>query len=112
VLLRLPYLALTSVFTFIRLLPMSDADKNVEILALRHQLDAIDSAASSTNTNTPLDLPGRDFGTHSVGQSNDSSSSVVAGQRVCRSISHASVIYQPGAVPVSGRRWGAVRGPG
>jgi putative transposase len=38
VLLRLPYLALTSVFTFIRLLPMSDADKNVEILALRHQL--------------------------------------------------------------------------
>ena len=37
-LLRLPYLALTSVFTFIRLLPMSDVDKNVEILALRHQL--------------------------------------------------------------------------
>jgi putative transposase len=38
VLLRLPYLALTSVFTLIRLLPMSDVDKNVEILALRHQL--------------------------------------------------------------------------
>ncbi len=37
-LLRLPYLALTSVFTFIRLLPMSDSDKNVEILTLRHQL--------------------------------------------------------------------------
>lgn len=37
-LLRLPYLALTGVFTFIRLLPMSDSDKNVEILALRHQL--------------------------------------------------------------------------
>jgi hypothetical protein len=37
VLLRLPYLALTSVFTFIRLLPMSDVDKNVEILALRHR---------------------------------------------------------------------------
>ena len=35
---RLPYLMLTSVFTFIRLLPMSDSDKNVEILALRHQL--------------------------------------------------------------------------
>jgi hypothetical protein len=27
VLLRLPYLALTSVFAFIRLLPMSDSDK-------------------------------------------------------------------------------------
>jgi putative transposase len=37
-LLRLPYLALTSVVTLIRLLPMSDVDKNVEILALRHQL--------------------------------------------------------------------------
>jgi hypothetical protein len=35
---RLPYLALTSVVAFIRLLPMSDVDKNVEILALRHQL--------------------------------------------------------------------------
>jgi putative transposase len=34
--LRLPYLALTSVVAFIRLLPMSDVDKNVEILALRH----------------------------------------------------------------------------
>jgi hypothetical protein len=38
VLLRLPYLALTSVFTLVRLLPMSDVDKNAEILALRHQL--------------------------------------------------------------------------
>src|SRR5258705_3941833 len=37
-LLRLPYLALTGVVTLIRLLPMSDLDKNVEILTLRHQL--------------------------------------------------------------------------
>lgn len=37
-LLRLPYLALTSVFTLIRLLPMGDSDKDAEILALRHQL--------------------------------------------------------------------------
>src|SRR5258706_5497045 len=37
-LLRLPYLALTGVFTLIRLMPMSDSDKNVEILTLRHQL--------------------------------------------------------------------------
>ncbi|MGW3692256.1 integrase core domain-containing protein, partial [Streptomyces sp. NPDC005125] len=35
---RLPYLTLTSLFTFIRLLPMSDVDKNIEILTLRHQL--------------------------------------------------------------------------
>ena len=37
-LLRLPYLALTNVFTVIRLLPMSDIGKDIEILTLRHQL--------------------------------------------------------------------------
>jgi hypothetical protein len=37
-LVRLPYLALSSVFTLIRLLPMSDTDKDIEILTLRHQL--------------------------------------------------------------------------
>jgi hypothetical protein len=38
VLLRLPYLAVSSLFALIRLLPMSDADKDIEILTLRHQL--------------------------------------------------------------------------
>jgi putative transposase len=38
VLLRLLYLTLTSVVTLIRLLPMSDIDKNIKILTLRHQL--------------------------------------------------------------------------
>lgn len=38
VLLRLSYLAVSSVFAFIRLLSMSDADKDIEILTLRHQL--------------------------------------------------------------------------
>jgi putative transposase len=38
VLLRLPYLALSSVFALVRLLPMSGTDKDIEILALRHQL--------------------------------------------------------------------------
>ena len=37
-LLRLSYLAVSSVFTVIRLLPMSDTAKDIEILALRHQL--------------------------------------------------------------------------
>ncbi|MFF2520288.1 integrase core domain-containing protein [Streptomyces sp. NPDC058086] len=37
-LLRLPYLALTSMFTLIRLLPMGDRDKDAGFLALRHQL--------------------------------------------------------------------------
>jgi len=41
VLLRLPYLALTSVFAFIRLLPTSDTNKDIEILMLRHQLGVL-----------------------------------------------------------------------
>jgi putative transposase len=38
VLLRLSYLAVSSVFTVLRLLPLSGTEKDVEILALRHQL--------------------------------------------------------------------------
>ncbi|MGW4823479.1 integrase core domain-containing protein [Streptomyces sp. NPDC004227] len=37
-LLRLAYLAVTNTFTLLRLLPMSERDKEIEILALRHQL--------------------------------------------------------------------------
>jgi hypothetical protein len=38
VLLRLAYLAVTNTVTLLRLLSMSDREKDVEILALRHQL--------------------------------------------------------------------------
>jgi putative transposase len=38
VLLRLAYLGVTNVFAVLRLLPMSDRDKDAEILALRHQI--------------------------------------------------------------------------
>jgi hypothetical protein len=38
VLLRLTYLAVTNTFVLLRLLPMSDREKEVEILALRHEL--------------------------------------------------------------------------
>ncbi|MFI9588593.1 integrase core domain-containing protein [Streptomyces sp. NPDC052236] len=37
-LLRLAYLGVTNTFAMLRLLPMSDRDKDAEILALRHQL--------------------------------------------------------------------------
>ncbi|MBW8792092.1 MAG: helix-turn-helix domain-containing protein, partial [Streptomyces sp.] len=40
-LLRLTYLAVTNAFAALRLLPMSDRDKDAEILALRHQLAAL-----------------------------------------------------------------------
>jgi hypothetical protein len=38
VLLRLPHLAVSTVFAFIRLLPTSEVDKDIEILTSRHQL--------------------------------------------------------------------------
>jgi len=41
VLLRLAYLGVTHAFAMLRLLPMSNRDKDVEILALRHQLAAL-----------------------------------------------------------------------
>ncbi|WP_246037619.1 integrase [Saccharothrix texasensis] len=41
-LLRLAYLGMTNAFALLRLLPMSDRDKDVEILALRHQITILE----------------------------------------------------------------------
>jgi putative transposase len=38
VLLRLAYLSVTNAFALMRLLPMSDRHKDMDILALRHQI--------------------------------------------------------------------------
>jgi putative transposase len=57
VLLRLSYLALTNVFAFVRLLPTSDVDKHVEILALRHQLAVLQRQIDRPR----LTLPDRAF---------------------------------------------------
>jgi putative transposase len=38
VLLRLAYLTVTNTFAVLRLFPVSDRDKDTEILALRHQI--------------------------------------------------------------------------
>lgn len=40
-LLRLAYLTITNAFAALRLLPMGDRDKDVEILALRHQVTVL-----------------------------------------------------------------------
>jgi transposase len=42
VLLRLAYLTITNTFAALRLLPMSDRDKDVEILVLRHQITVLE----------------------------------------------------------------------
>ena len=42
VLLRLAYLGVTNAFAVLRLLPMSNRDKDVEILALRHQITVLE----------------------------------------------------------------------
>lgn len=41
-LLSLAYLTVTNLFGALRLLPMSDRDKDAEILALRHQLTVLE----------------------------------------------------------------------
>ncbi|WP_333771538.1 integrase core domain-containing protein [Streptomyces sp. IBSBF 2435] len=45
-LLKLAYLSVSSVFAMLRLLPMSDRDKDVEILALRHQIAVLERQLS------------------------------------------------------------------
>jgi hypothetical protein len=42
VLLKLAYLGVSNMFAMLRLLPMSDRDKDVEILALRHQISVLE----------------------------------------------------------------------
>jgi hypothetical protein len=42
VLLRLAYLTMTNAFAVLRLLPMSERDKDTEILALRHQIAVLE----------------------------------------------------------------------
>jgi putative transposase len=48
VLLRLAYLAVTNVFTLLRLLPVSDRNKEMEILVLRHQITVLGRQLGTT----------------------------------------------------------------
>jgi putative transposase len=54
VLLRLVYLTVTNTFSFIRLLPTSDREKEIEILVLRHQLTIL-QRQSAKPAFTPAD---------------------------------------------------------
>ncbi|MEO6090060.1 MAG: integrase [Umezawaea sp.] len=47
-LLRLVYLSVTNAFALLRLLPMSDRDKDVEILVLRHQITVLERQLGKT----------------------------------------------------------------
>ena len=47
-LLRFAYLSVTNVFTLLRLLPVSDRDKNVEILVLRYQITVLQRQLGTT----------------------------------------------------------------
>jgi putative transposase len=59
VLLRLAYLTVTNTFAVLRLLPMSDRDKDIEILALRHQLAVLERQLGGTRVR--LTAPDRAF---------------------------------------------------
>ncbi|PSL51523.1 hypothetical protein B0I31_12053 [Saccharothrix carnea] len=47
-LLRLAYLGMTNAFALLRLLPISDRDKDVEILALRHHITVLERQLGDT----------------------------------------------------------------
>jgi transposase len=47
-LLRLAYLSMTNAFSLLRLLPMSDRDKDLEILVLRHQITVLERQLGRT----------------------------------------------------------------
>jgi putative transposase len=56
VLLRLVYLGLTNTFAMLRLHPMTDRDKDIEILALRHQIGILQRQLGGTRPRfTPVD---------------------------------------------------------
>jgi hypothetical protein len=50
VLLKLAYLCVSNVFAMLRLLPMSDRDKDAEILALRHQIAVLEGRGEHGGT--------------------------------------------------------------
>ncbi|HET9258467.1 MAG TPA: integrase core domain-containing protein [Pseudonocardiaceae bacterium] len=52
-LLRLSYLAFTGMIMFLRLLAMNNADKNIEILALRHQLAVLQRRVDTPRLTPP-----------------------------------------------------------
>ncbi|MFC9612293.1 hypothetical protein [Streptomyces sp. NPDC056938] len=55
-LLRLAYLTVTNIFAALRLLPMSDRDKDVESLALRHEITVLERQLGSDRVKlTPED---------------------------------------------------------
>jgi hypothetical protein len=54
VLLRLAYLSVTNMFALLQLLPMSDRDKDVEILALRHQIAVLERQLGMTRRGSAL----------------------------------------------------------
>ena len=58
-LLRLAYLGVTNAFAMLRLLPMSDRDKDVEILALRHRLTVLERQLGTERVR--LDVSDRAF---------------------------------------------------
>jgi hypothetical protein len=53
VLLRFPYLALTAIVALLRLLAMSNTDKGIEILVLRHQLAILQRQVSKPSFSPP-----------------------------------------------------------
>ncbi|QIY76416.1 hypothetical protein HEP84_53875 [Streptomyces sp. RLB1-33] len=56
-LLRLAYLNVTNAFALLRILPMSDREKNIEILALRRQITVLKRQLSGQRVRFQVKFP-------------------------------------------------------
>jgi hypothetical protein len=75
---RFAYFAVSHAFAAMRLLPMSDREKDVEILALRHQLTVLQRQLGGERPRFPAGGPGAlgsaAIGTASAGATSDPAS--------------------------------------
>ena len=60
--LRLTYLGVTNAFAMLRLLPMTNRDKDAEILALRHQITVLERQLGKEKIRFTLRGPARPAG--------------------------------------------------
>ena len=92
-LLRLSYLVLTGMVTLLRLLAMSNTDKNIEILALRHQLAVLQRQIDRPR----LTPPDRAFLARPAPQTPPTNAATAPPVRLCRH--HPALAPRPATSP-------------
>ncbi|MET7518618.1 hypothetical protein ABZS88_35280 [Streptomyces sp. NPDC005480] len=110
VLRRLAYLSMTNTFSLIRLLPMSDRDKKIEILVLRRQLTVLQRQVDKAQVEAAVHVqPEPAVGVHVRPEQRRQRPPVHSGEREQRSVSRrpSGDRFMPGVVSDPRERWGA-----